>query len=218
MSWWHARWLGAVIGLIGGTIIGLVIVAWRTSVPLGLIATVAAIPISVWIIRHFPVHVLGRRTSPLLDRPVLPGEYAIRFVCGFVVGAILGFFGAARYCDTVPPLIIVTITLATLCGVLSMVLGDRFWTRYYRSSELEGIQIGVFNGCRDGYGIQIGLWSANEQRSLPIINWIWRWREEGEVATEGTEFTKGMVRGDGTVPIPRKGGRIGVPREHPSPL
>jgi len=42
--------------------------------------------------------------------------------------------------------------------------------------------------------------------------------EEGEMATEGTRFTKGKVRSDGTLPIPRKGGRIGVSREYPSLL
>lgn len=130
MTWWHARWLGVLIGLIGGTVLGLVIVAWRTNIPLGIISTTVAVSFLLWLSRHFPVHVFGRRTSLCMDRPVLRGEYAVRFACGFVVGAPLSFLGAARHCETMPALMIVTAALATLCGVLSMVFGDRFWTRY----------------------------------------------------------------------------------------
>ncbi|WP_299255351.1 hypothetical protein [uncultured Aquimarina sp.] len=35
----------------------------------------------------------------------------------------------------------------------------------------KGVQIGLFNSCKDLRGIQFGLWNKNERRSLPFINW-----------------------------------------------
>lgn len=129
MSWWQARWWGTLIGLVGGTIVGLVIIAWKINMFAGIAATAIAVPLTMWLCRHSLVHIFGRRNI-WLDRPVLPGEYAVRFVSGFFVGGIFAFFLAARLCRTVWALTVVSIALATVCGVLAMILGDRFWTRY----------------------------------------------------------------------------------------
>jgi len=40
-----------------------------------------------------------------------------------------------------------------------------------QSRKGKGLQIGLFNSCKDLRGIQIGLWNKNERRSLPFINW-----------------------------------------------
>ena len=37
--------------------------------------------------------------------------------------------------------------------------------------EFKGIQIGVFNRSSNLRGIQIGLWNVNQKRKMPIINW-----------------------------------------------
>ncbi len=35
----------------------------------------------------------------------------------------------------------------------------------------KGLQIGLFNSCKNLKGFQIGLWNTNGKRSLPLINW-----------------------------------------------
>lgn len=34
-----------------------------------------------------------------------------------------------------------------------------------------GLQVALFNRCRDLKGVQVGLWNVNGKRKLPIINW-----------------------------------------------
>jgi hypothetical protein len=34
-----------------------------------------------------------------------------------------------------------------------------------------GIQIGLFNNCKDLKGLQLGLWNKSGKRGLPLINW-----------------------------------------------
>ncbi len=40
-----------------------------------------------------------------------------------------------------------------------------------RAIKGRGVQIGLFNVCKDLKGVQLGLWNVNSKRSLPIINW-----------------------------------------------
>ncbi|MFZ5553191.1 MAG: hypothetical protein ACOZCO_08760 [Bacteroidota bacterium] len=40
-----------------------------------------------------------------------------------------------------------------------------------RAGEGKGVQLGLFNNCRDLRGIQMGFWCKNGKRSLPFINW-----------------------------------------------
>lgn len=39
------------------------------------------------------------------------------------------------------------------------------------SQKCRGLQIALFNSCKDSRGIQIGFWNENEKRKFPIINW-----------------------------------------------
>ncbi|REC49643.1 hypothetical protein [Chryseobacterium pennipullorum] len=39
------------------------------------------------------------------------------------------------------------------------------------SKKCRGIQISLFNVCKDSRGIQIGFWNENEKRKFPLINW-----------------------------------------------
>lgn len=39
------------------------------------------------------------------------------------------------------------------------------------SVEGKGLQIGLFNHCKQLKGIQIGLWNKSGKRSLPFVNW-----------------------------------------------
>ncbi len=39
------------------------------------------------------------------------------------------------------------------------------------AQEGRGLQIGLFNYCKDLKGLQIGLWNKNGKRGLPFINW-----------------------------------------------
>lgn len=43
-----------------------------------------------------------------------------------------------------------------------------------QSRKGRGIQIALWNSCKDLRGIQIGLWNKNGKRSLPFINWQFR--------------------------------------------
>jgi hypothetical protein len=36
---------------------------------------------------------------------------------------------------------------------------------------MKGVQIGLYNRCKNCSGIQIGLWNKNDKRSLPLVNW-----------------------------------------------
>ncbi len=49
--------------------------------------------------------------------------------------------------------------------------GITFATLGNQDLVCNGIQIGLFNTCRQLKGIQIGLFNKNQKRSLPIINW-----------------------------------------------
>lgn len=40
-----------------------------------------------------------------------------------------------------------------------------------RTLKGRGLQIALFNVCKDLKGVQLGLWNVNSKRSLPFINW-----------------------------------------------
>ena len=55
-------------------------------------------------------------------------EKRIRFGCGFIVGAILGFIGTLlAFPDHLPGSLLVGAGVALLFGVLAVRYGDRFW-------------------------------------------------------------------------------------------
>lgn len=37
--------------------------------------------------------------------------------------------------------------------------------------KCRGLQIALFNSCKDSQGVQIGFWNENQKRKLPFINW-----------------------------------------------
>lgn len=39
------------------------------------------------------------------------------------------------------------------------------------SQKCRGVQIALYNSCKDVKGIQIGFWNENQKRKLPFINW-----------------------------------------------
>ena len=39
------------------------------------------------------------------------------------------------------------------------------------SQKCRGLQIALFNSCKDSKGLQIGFWNVNQKRKLPFVNW-----------------------------------------------
>jgi hypothetical protein len=61
--------------------------------------------------------------------PVLPGELAVRFGCGAMLGLLAGFFGILRWINhpTWVQLIAWMVGSAIVCGLLARAGGDEFW-------------------------------------------------------------------------------------------
>lgn len=47
--------------------------------------------------------------------------------------------------------------------------------------KCRGLQIGLYNSCKDFRGIQIGAWNKNGKRKLPLINWNFKKQEKKEL-------------------------------------
>ena len=43
--------------------------------------------------------------------------------------------------------------------------------------KCRGLQIGLYNSCKDFRGLQIGAWNENGKRKLPFINWNFKKQE-----------------------------------------
>jgi hypothetical protein len=54
-------------------------------------------------------------------------EKQIRFGCGFVFGALVGFFAALRAFAETVGVLAVTMGVAVTCALLAVRYGDRFW-------------------------------------------------------------------------------------------
>lgn len=60
-------------------------------------------------------------------------KFVARFGCGAVFGIILAIAGGAiAYPTTVGGLFAVVIIFALVCGLLSVVFGDRFWVNLWK--------------------------------------------------------------------------------------
>ena len=118
-----------LVGLYVGTVIGLVLIAWKTSVWVGCLATPVGVLALVWGWRHLPVHFFGPRISIFMDMPTSRGEYVVRFIFGSIAGGFLMFFFAADLWEEPLLWFGATAGFSLLCGVLAAVLGNRFWTR-----------------------------------------------------------------------------------------
>jgi uncharacterized membrane protein len=123
-----ATWYGTLIGLIAGGLIGASWLAWRVNAFFGIAVSILAGLVAVWLYRHAPVHVIGYRNSAF-DRPRLHGENAVLFVLGFLVGGVLGFVGCPGSVKTPALVALFAVVVGVVCGGLSVLLGDRFWSR-----------------------------------------------------------------------------------------
>lgn len=47
--------------------------------------------------------------------------------------------------------------------------------------KCRGLQIGIYNNCKDFRGLQIGVWNENGKRKLPLINWNFKKQEKKEL-------------------------------------
>ena len=119
---------GALIGLIAGVLVGAVWLAWRINLLLGFATSAMACFVAVWLWRKSPVYILGSR-NPALDGQRLPGENAVLFVCGFLVGGIIGLVGAPASIKSIPMLCLFAAMIGVILGVLSIVFRDRIWSR-----------------------------------------------------------------------------------------
>lgn len=74
------------------------------------------------------------RRSPTPGREAARPTFAVRFVCGAVLGIGLGF-GAWVHSlpDAAPPVVFAIVAgTSVVCGLLAAFLGDRFWTEWLR--------------------------------------------------------------------------------------